>query len=846
MLLNVLSDPQALDAIQGKHDIPLVFLSWLVALAASYAGLDIIKLVRRVSSPIMRSLWFCAGASAMGLGVWSMHFIGMHAYQLDFPVTHAPLPTLLSILPAMLGSLSAMVVLSRQDPSHQALSLAGLGLGLGIGAMHYSGMAAMRMPAELYYSLNFFLISLLVAVGLGIASIYVYRFCQREWGMQHAKRCAFIAALCVSIAVSGMHYVAMQAAWFVPIASPTLPVLPSAISTPANAVSAASPHGSWLIYLIGVGAVLTALLTLIATQVQRRLHTSQRHEYMTQTRLLEVISALQDSVVLLDYRSRIRLCNAAFARWVGVSGDHLVGKSASQLAYAQDHQALNIVIRQALAQRGEWSGMIQALRANGAVFPAWLSVTRVKYTDSDDSDYVALLSDRSAEQQAQQRIHYLAYHDVLTELPNRRALQARLSEVGNTHPSDHRYAFMALLDIDRFKLLNDSLGQEIGDELLRQLSKRLQYWAEAGLYAARLDGNEFALLGAFSAADDASAERDVDTLMSKVLASLSANYELKGHAYPCKLNVGVLLFDPFKREGIAPLFKRADLALLAAKRLRDGKPQFFQVEQERELEARLVMERELRTAIEQDALCLHLQPQVDAQRQVIGAEALVRWQHPKQGMVSPGAFIPLAEETGLILPLGGWVLKEGCRLLGEWRKDERLQHIKLSLNVSVRQFQQPDFTEQVLSAMQHYKAPPERLTLELTESLLLSDAEGTINKMQQLKCLGVSFALDDFGTGYSSLAYLKRLPLDTLKIDIAFVRDLALDMQAKPIAETIITLAESLGLGVVAEGVETEDQCQVLTNLGCGVYQGFLFGRPAPVEDFTEALKRPLVSAPFE
>jgi len=634
-----------------------------------------------------------------------------------------------------------------------------------------------------------------------------------------------------------MHYVAMQAAWFVPDATPTLPVLPAGIS---------SPHAHWLIYFIGIGAVLTALLTLVATQVQRRLHTSQRHEYMTQTRLLEVISALQDSVVLLDNRSRIRLCNAAFERWMGAEADHLVGKSASQLAYAQEHQALNMDIRQALAQHGEWSGMIKALRASGAVSPAWLSVTRVNYADSDESDYVALLSDRSAEQQAQQRIHYLAYHDVLTELPNRRALQARLSDVSNADPTAHRRAFLALLDIDRFKLLNDSLGQEIGDELLRQLSRRFQYWTEAELYAARLDGNEFALLGAFSATDDASAERDVDTLMAKILASLSADYDLQGHTYPCKLNVGVLLFNPFQREGFAPLFKRADLALLAAKCLRDGKPQFFQEAQERELEARLVMERELRTAIEQDELCLYLQPQVDAKHHVMGAEALVRWQHPKRGMVSPGAFIPLAEETGLILPLGEWVLKEGCRLLGEWRQDAQLQHVKLSLNVSVRQFQQPDFTEQVLSAMQQYGALPERLTLELTESLLLSDAEGTIDKMQQLKHVGVSFALDDFGTGYSSLAYLKRLPLDTLKIDIAFVRDLTLDMQAKPIAGTIITLAESLGLGVVAEGVETEDQRKVLANLGCSVYQGFLFGRPAPVEIFTEVLKRPLVSAPFE
>ncbi|MBR2512575.1 MAG: EAL domain-containing protein [Halomonas sp.] len=826
MLLNVLSDPGALNAIQGKHDIPLVFISWLVALAASYAGLDTIKLVRKVNQPLWRSLWLLAGASAMGLGVWSMHFIGMHAYQLDFHVTHAPVATLLSILPAILGSLSAMVVLSRPGPSHHALLLAGVGLGAGIGAMHYSGMAAMRMPAELYYSLNLLLISLLVAVVLGVASVYVYRLCQQEWGIQRSRRCAFIAALCVSIAVSGMHYVAMQAAWFVPDASVLM--LPM------------DPHSLWLIYLIGVVGVLTALLTLVATGVQRRLHASQRHEYMTQTRLLEVISALQDSVVLLDNRARVRLCNAAFERLVGMDAGQLVGASIAHLNCAQDSQILNIDIRQALEKHGEWSGMINALRANGAAFPAWLSVTCVNYADSDDRDYVALLSDRSEEHQAEQRIRYLAYHDILTELPNRLALQALIADVSSAELSGHKRAFLALLDIDRFKLLNDSLGQDIGDELLRQLSRRLQHWVEIGLYAARLDGNEFALLGAVSATDEASAQSDVYSLMEKVLASLSADYDLQGHTYPCKLNVGVLIFNPFTREGSAPLFKRADLALLVAKRLRDGQPQFFRAEQERELEERLMMERELRIAIDHDELCLYLQSQVNDKHEVIGAEALLRWHHPKRGMLSPGHFIALAEETGLILPLGEWVLREGCRLLGEWCQDTQLQHLKLSLNVSVRQFQQPDFTDQVLSIIEQYGAPPARLTLELTESLLLIDPEGTINKMQQLQRMGISFALDDFGTGYSSLSYLKLLPLDTLKIDIAFVRDLTLNMQAKPIAGTIITLAESLGLGVIAEGVETEDQRLVLANLGCGVYQGFLFGRPSPVDAFTNTLKRQL------
>lgn len=823
MLPTMLSNPAALNAIQGEHNASPVLLSWLVALAASYAGLDIIKLVRKVSHSTWRGTWLVAGASAMGLGVWSMHFISMHAYQLAFTVSHAPLPTLLSIIPAIAGSLGAMAVLSRDTPSHRSLLLAGLGLGVGIGVMHYSGMAAMRMPAELYHVWDLFLISLLVAIGLGILSVYAYRLCQHEWGIQRARTCAFIAALCVSVAVCGMHYVAMQAAWFVPT---------------SNIGSAALSHPShWIIiFLISSIAVLTASLALVATRVQRRLHDSERHGHMTQTRLLEVISALQDSVILLDEQARIRLCNAAFERVSGLNSDQLIGMSVSQISYAEDSHALSKHICQALEEKGEWSGMITALRANGQRFPAWLSVSRVTYVDSDNRDYVALLSDRSNEQQAQQRIRYLAYHDMLTELPNRRALQEKLDALVSREAFTHQCAFLALFDIDRFKVLNDSLGQDIGDELLRQLGRRLQQRAGSTRHVARLGGNEFALVGTLSSSQAPVAEHEAIRLIDDIQASLTADYLLHGHTYPCQLNVGVLIFDPLDQAPTPQLFKRAGLALLEAKRQRDGKPTLFHPALEDELEERLTLERELQHAIDHNELCLYLQPQIDADKQVIGAEALVRWQHPERGMISPGHFIPIAEETGLILPLGHWVLQEGCRLLGEWHQTPALQGLKLSLNVSIRQFQQPDFAEQVLAVTEQYAAPPGQLTLELTESLLLSDPAGTIKKMQQLQRIGVTFALDDFGTGYSSLSYLKVLPLDTLKIDIAFVRDLTLNMQATPIAATIIALAESLGLRVVAEGVETEDQRLVLAHLGCGIYQGFLFGRPVNIEDFTQAL----------
>ncbi|MGM0988793.1 MAG: EAL domain-containing protein, partial [Pseudomonadota bacterium] len=814
ILSHLLLDPSSLDVVQGEYQWPLVALSWAIALAASYAGLDIIKLVARARHAGWQRLWLLSGAGVMGLGVWCMHFTGMHAYRLEFAIDHDPGLTLVSMLPAMLGSLAAIRVLSRAHVTHRAALGGGLGLGLGIGVMHYTGMAAMRMPATLYHALDLFLLSLLVASGLGVLSVYIYRFGRQAWGLRHARTYALASALGVSLTICGMHYVAMLAAWFVPDAGHLTP----------------SAHASqWLIYLVGGGVLLAALLMLLAIRMQHRLHDSERYRHMTRTRLFEVMSSLQDGVVLFDDRARLRLCNKAFERLFGWSSEESVGRSLKQLAYATDIQALNERIRQTLNAEGQWSGMIEAQHRDGRRFPAWLSINRVAYADSAERDYVALLSDRSAEQQAQQRIRYQAYHDPLTELPNRRALLERLAE----HEwADDGLALLALFDIDRFKVLNDSLGQDIGDELLCQLARRLKRWTHEGLLVSRLNGNEFALVARLTSPQHTPPEVAARALVEQVLATLTAEYQLHGHRYLCSLSVGMLLFVPREEEKAAALFKRAGLALREAKRQGDGWPRLFCQAQERELEARLSMERELRHAIDHGELCLHLQPQVDAGGRVIGAEALVRWEHPERGRISPGDFIPLAEESGLILPLGRWVLEEGCRILGEWRRDPARQTLKLSLNVSVRQFQQPGFVDQVLAAIAAGGAPPERLTLELTESMLLSDPQGTIDRMAQLRGIGVGFALDDFGTGYSSLAYLKSLPLDTLKIDVIFVRDLADDPQATPIAATIITLAASLGLSVIAEGVETQAQRQRLAELGCGIYQGYLFGRPVPVAEF--------------
>ncbi len=513
------------------------------------------------------------------------------------------------------------------------------------------------------------------------------------------------------------------------------------------------------------------------------------------------------------------------------------GMRITSLNFAENKESLSHRVRQVLKQKGKWNGKMTALDAQGNSFPAWLSVTRVEYADSDNNDYVALISDRSKEAKAQERIRHLAFHDMLTGLPNRSALHEQLMALASKQSVRDHFAFIALFDVDRFKMLNDTMGQDIGDELLRQLGCRLKQWSEAGRLTARLDGNEFAYVGILNSWSHVDAELEATPLVEQVIKSLATGYFLNGHSYSCKLNVGIYVFPISPSLQIQQLFKRAGLALLNAKNQRNNSPVLFHISQEEELEEHISLERDLKHALEHNQLSLYLQPQVNAYRQVVGAEALLRWFHPERGMISPGYFIPIAEKSGLILPLGQWVLNEGCRLLGIWRHDPLLKNIKLSLNISIRQFQQADFVDNAQLLMAHYDVPAEQLTLELTESLLLKDPQGAIEKMQQLQSLGVQFALDDFGTGYSSLAYLNMLPSNTLKIDIAFVKDLVFDMPSTPIAATIVTLAESLGLNVIAEGVETEEQLSVLGLLGCKMYQGYLFGRPVHTVSFRKMVQ---------
>jgi len=388
---------------------------------------------------------------------------------------------------------------------------------------------------------------------------------------------------------------------------------------------------------------------------------------------------------------------------------------------------------------------------------------------------------------------------------------------------------LLFIDLDQFKSLNDTLGHDVGDLLLIEVARRLQESIRASDTAARLGGDEFVVMLEELAHDATEAAEQARVVAEKVLAALNQTYLLAGHALRSTPSIGVTMFH-----GLAAttddLLRQADLAMYQSKSAGRNALCFFDPQMQAVVSERLQLDADLRTSLEEGHFRLHFQAQVDGQGRMTGAEALLRWEHPQRGMVLPGDFIPLAEETGFILPLGDWVLETACQELAQWAASPATAGLSMSVNVSARQFQQPTFVEGVLAVLQSTGANPLRLRLELTESLLLSDAEGAIAKMLELKSHGIGFALDDFGTGYSSLAYLRRLPLDLLKIDRAFVHDILTDPNVAAIARSIVALAHSLGLTVVAEGVEQQGQFDYLVEQGCTGYQGYLFGRPVPAQ----------------
>jgi diguanylate cyclase (GGDEF)-like protein len=467
---------------------------------------------------------------------------------------------------------------------------------------------------------------------------------------------------------------------------------------------------------------------------------------------------------------------------------------------------------------------LTAQHKDGHAFPIHLAVSEVRR--DGEPTYIGLVRDITQQRAAEAEIARLAFIEQLTELPNRRLLLDRLQHALQATERNHKIGALVMLDLDDFKTLNDTWGHEAGDQLLVELAQRLTGTVREGDTVARLGGDEFVLLLENLADDRATAAAHAEAVVLKVLALFSQPFHPQQREYLTTASVGVALFGDSGKASADAVMGQADMAMYQAKGAGRNAYRFFDAELQVTLTARATLEKDLRQGIAKNEFRLHYQPQVGADGRVQGVEALLRWQHPTRGNVSPALFIPLAEQCGFILELGQWVLTTACQKLATWRNDPAHRGLSIAVNVSVKQFRSQRFVRDVLDTLATTGADPSCLKLELTESVLADDVDSLIDKMAVLRAHGVLFSLDDFGTGYSSLNYLKRLPLDQLKIDQSFVRDVMTDPNDAAIVRAILTLGSSLGLQVIAEGVETDAQKDFLRRHGCGQFQGYLFARP--------------------
>lgn len=546
-----------------------------------------------------------------------------------------------------------------------------------------------------------------------------------------------------------------------------------------------------------------------------------------------VFESTAEGVMITDTEQRITAVNRAFTEITGYSEAEALGQSPRLLASGQHDSAFYAAMWHQLAADGHWQGEIWNRRKNGEPYPEWLTISAVRNRDEQITHFVGVFADISTLKHAQARLDYQAHHDPLTGLPNRILFESRLQAALLDATTDAQQGAVLFIDLDRFKHINDSLGHPVGDLLLKGIAARLKEQLRDIDTVARLGGDEFIILlpGLHNAVD-------AEHVANKVLACFSAPFEADDHEFFTSASIGISLY-PEHGSDVATVVKNADAAMYRAKSKGRNRIEFYTRDLTFQANERMALENELRRALERGELSLYYQPKLCLQnRRLIGAEALIRWHHPLFGEISPERFIPLAEENGLILPLGDWVLAEACRQMREWQ-DRHAPFGPLSVNLAGAQLRQPQLVERIDRLLQDTGVVPCHLQLEITEGFIMSQAEEALAVLHALKALGVQLAIDDFGTGYSSLSYLKRLPLDIIKIDKSFVRGLPDDLEDAAIARAIIALGRSMQLTVIAEGVETHAQEAFLTAEGCEQIQGYVVSRPLPADVFARQFLDP-------
>lgn len=548
-------------------------------------------------------------------------------------------------------------------------------------------------------------------------------------------------------------------------------------------------------------------------------------------RIAAIAFESQQGMLVTDAKTNILKVNRAFSRISGYSSEDVVGQPTRMLGSGRQGPEFYQELWRTLAEEGVWEGEVWNRRKNGEIFPEWLTISAVRDEQQRVTNYVASLTDISERKSAEQKIQRLAFYDPLTGLPNRRLLRDRLQQAQILSARKGQCAALIFMDLDDFKNVNDLLGHQAGDDLLCQVAERLKHSLRELDTVARLGGDEFVILleGLEHCAEEAGAQ--AEHIGSKILQALREPYEVNGQRFSCSASLGVVLFND-EQQTVDELMQHADLSMYSVKAAGKNALSFYDPKMQEAVSNRLKFEHELRQGIADGEFVMYLQAQTNQCGELEGAEALVRWQHPQRGLLGPGTFIELAERSGLIEQLDLSTLLLGCNQLAQWAGKPKMAGLSLAVNISARLLYRDDFVDLIKQILHSSGANPQHLKLEITESLLLTDKHKAVQRMQVLRAMGIRFSIDDFGTGYSSMAYLQQLPLDQLKIDQSFVRDLPGSHSSLAIVRAILAMAESLELEVIAEGVETQAQQQALSESGCKHFQGYLFGKPVAAQAF--------------
>ena len=791
--------------LPSSYDPHLVALSVVVASIAAYVALTLAERVT-VAQGRLRALWLVGGAAAMGSGIWSMHFTGMLAFSLPIPVGYDVPLVGLSLFAAIVASGIALSVVSRRNLPPRLWLLGGILLGGGVGAMHYIGMAAMRMNAMTQWDTRMIGLSVLVAVVVSLVALGLV-FHLRAVATRRGEWRRFAAAGVMGVAIAGMHYTGMDAARFTYMAMPL----------PHDLIVSAGALGGGAITLI---TLLVLSLALGVAFADRRFAAQEQALAESKQHFRMVVANAPVILFALDAAGVVTLAQGRGLAALGHTPRAVMGQSFFDLYY--DVPALMLQGHRALA--GEEHTALSTVR-DVVLETRW---TPVHDDQGHVAGVIAVATDITERQRAEAALRRQALHDALTDLPNRGLLGERLAHDLAVAEKTGGIVALLFMDLNRFKDINDTLGHDVGDALLQQVGARVQGALRASDLVARLGGDEFAVL--LPGADTPAAIE----VGQRILADLAAPIPVPGRSLDIGASLGIALY-PTHGTDAATLMRYADVAMYVAKRAGGGyaiyDPAFDQ-----HSPTRLSLESELRQAISAGELCLYYQPKVNlATNNLSRVEALARWLHPAHGLIPPDQFIPLAEQTGLIGPLTQWVLEAALRQLQAWEQDGL--RLGVAVNLSTRTLHDPTLPDTVAWLLQRYAIIPERLTLEVTESTLMADPTQAKAVLARLAEIGVGLSIDDFGAGYSSLGYLMELPVSEVKIDKSFVLGMDANDKHTAVVRAVSDLGHHLGLQVVAEGVETAEVWQRLRALGCDMAQGYYVSRPLPSADLARWLQ---------